>query len=499
MTQDAGKVIIIGGGIAGLCAGVYARRCGYEVELFEKNERPGGLATSWRRGDYTFETCLHWLLGSRPDGYLHDRWREVFDIDRLQFVNSDEFVRLETERGERLSIYANVDRFERELLACAPQDGTEIRRLAAAVRRFARIEIPDPNEPWQHNLRAALRSLPDLAALRRWAHISSMEYGLRFSHPLLRQFFGSGSVARLSAIALVFSLAWMSTRNAGYAVGGSQAIIQSIADNFVRLGGRLRLGSEVQSIMVERGAAVGVRLAAGRTELADWVVSAADGRGTIYDLLGGRYVDETVRDNYDRLQPFPSYLQVSLGVARDLSSHPGFLTRVLDQPLVVDPQTNLQQLSIRMFHFDPSLAPAGKTAVTCVLPTRNVGYWTTLRERDPTGYRREKNRVEASVISVLDSIEPGLRDAIEVTDVSTPATVIRYTGNWMGSMQGWMLTPDAGLRPLRNTLPGLDQFLMVGHWVMPGGGLPAGLMTARAAIHWMCKQDRATFAIRPAA
>ena len=64
--QDAGKVIIIGGGIAGLCAGVYARRCGYDVDLFEKHDRPGGLATSWRRGDYTFETCLHWLVGSNP-------------------------------------------------------------------------------------------------------------------------------------------------------------------------------------------------------------------------------------------------------------------------------------------------------------------------------------------------------------------------------------------------------------------------------------------------
>ncbi|WP_394085909.1 NAD(P)-binding protein [Roseixanthobacter finlandensis] len=28
-------IVIIGGGIAGLCAAVYARKCGYEVELLE--------------------------------------------------------------------------------------------------------------------------------------------------------------------------------------------------------------------------------------------------------------------------------------------------------------------------------------------------------------------------------------------------------------------------------------------------------------------------------
>jgi 2-polyprenyl-6-methoxyphenol hydroxylase-like FAD-dependent oxidoreductase len=64
MTSQSRKIVIIGGGIAGLSAAVYARKCGYEVELLEQHDSPGGLATSWKRGDYTFETCLHWLLGS---------------------------------------------------------------------------------------------------------------------------------------------------------------------------------------------------------------------------------------------------------------------------------------------------------------------------------------------------------------------------------------------------------------------------------------------------
>ena len=42
MAGTVRKIVIIGGGIAGLCAGVYARRCGYEVDLVEMHERPGG-------------------------------------------------------------------------------------------------------------------------------------------------------------------------------------------------------------------------------------------------------------------------------------------------------------------------------------------------------------------------------------------------------------------------------------------------------------------------
>jgi phytoene dehydrogenase-like protein len=77
--------------------------------------------------------------------------------------------------------------------------------------------------------------------------------------------------------------------------------------------------------------------------------------------------------------------------------------------------------------------------------------------------------------------------------VSSPATVIRYTSNWRGSYEGWLLTPGMGYRPLRTTLPGLQHFLMAGQWVMPGGGLPSGLFTARSAVRAVCEADRVPF------
>jgi phytoene dehydrogenase-like protein len=66
MMKTSAKIAIIGAGIAGLCTAVYARKCGYDVEVLEQHDAAGGLATNWRRGDYTFETSLSWLLGSSP-------------------------------------------------------------------------------------------------------------------------------------------------------------------------------------------------------------------------------------------------------------------------------------------------------------------------------------------------------------------------------------------------------------------------------------------------
>ena len=494
MARTSRKIVIIGGGIAGLCAAVYGQKCSYDVEVMEQHDNAGGLATSWRRGDYIFETCLHWLLGANPERGMHALWREVFDIDRLNFLHPEVFARIEIEHGEFLDVYANVERMEEEFLNRAPQDATEIRRFAAAVRRFTNFKLPDPSEPWPRNWTTLARMLPYLQQIRRWSTISCAEYSKRFTHPLLRSFFGEGGSAQLAALALVLMFAWLTERDAGYAIGGSQAIIRLIADNLRNLGGRLRTGAPVEKILVERDTAVGVRLASGETIAADWVISAADGHATTDRLLGGRYGD--VSDH--TLKAFPSYLQVSLGVARDLSQQPGYMIRVLDRPLVIDPGTELSQLAFRFFHFDPSFAPPGKTAVTSFIPTENWEFWMRLRQSDLTRYQAEKQRIADAVIACLERSLPDIRRVIELIDVSSPATVIRYTNNWRGSYEGWLLTPGAGYRPLRNTLPGLRHFLMAGQWVMPGGGLPSGLFTARSAIQAVCRADRVPFLWRGA-
>lgn len=242
-----------------------------------------------------------------------------------------------------------------------------------------------------------------------------------------------------------------------------------------------------------------MRLVGGEEIAADWVISAADGHATIFDLLGGAYRNGRIDRTYAEWEPFPSYVQVSLGVARDLAHLPGHVMRLLDAPLEVDPKTRAAALEFRIFSYDPSFAPPGKTAVTCFVPTRDFAYWVGLRAAEPERYEREKIRLANAVVAVFESIEPGVRAAIEETDVSTPATVVRYTGNWRGSMEGWLLTPQSDFRPLRNTLPGLDRFFMIGQWTSPGGGLPSGLITARPAIAALCKRDGVPFGLHAVA
>jgi phytoene dehydrogenase-like protein len=81
-------------------------------------------------------------------------------------------------------------------------------------------------------------------------------------------------------------------------------------------------------------------------------------------------------------------------------------------------------------------------------------------------------------------------------DVATPMTYENYTGNWQGSMEGWLITTKTMTMRMSKTLPGLQNFYMAGQWVEPGGGVPTAAMSGRNVIRNICQRDKRPFVTR---
>lgn len=120
-TKD-NSIIIIGAGFAGFAAGIYAQLNGYNTQIFEMHNLPGGLCTSWERKGFTFDGCIHWLVGSSARSGLHDMWEETGIAKDREFIDMDEYIRLEDSAGGTLIFYTNIDRLEKHLLDFSPRD-----------------------------------------------------------------------------------------------------------------------------------------------------------------------------------------------------------------------------------------------------------------------------------------------------------------------------------------------------------------------------------------
>jgi phytoene dehydrogenase-like protein len=213
--------------------------------------------------------------------------------------------------------------------------------------------------------------------------------------------------------------------------------------------------------LTENGRATGVRLYNDEIVTADYVISAADGQGTIFDMLGGQYTDRRIRRMYDGHLPTHQMMQVSLGVNRNLSAEPHWVTHLLDK-LVLLAGEERSEIGVKNYCFDPSLAPPGKSVVEIMVRT-NYPFWQHLYRRKP--YDTEQRQVSDILIDHLENWYPGMQSDTEFTDEATPLSYDRYTSNSMGATCGWLLTKKTMpmmITGVPKTLPGLRNFYMAG-------------------------------------
>ncbi len=484
------SIIIIGAGIAGLSAGCYGQMNGYKTTIFESHDLPGGLCTSWKRGGYTFDGCIHWLVGSSQNNDFYRIWEELGAVQQRQMVNHEEFLRIEGKEGKTLILYCDADRLETHLKALAPEDAETIEELTEAIRQFARLPVP-LDTGLLNNLKLVGKMLPILKYFIRYGKISTQAFADRFKNSFLKESFASiFNIPDFPMIALLMTLGFKHSQAAGYPIGGSLSFAKSIERRYLNLGGDIQYNSRVAKIITENNRAVGIQLANGTVHRADVVISAADGHATIFDMLNGEYTDEEILSNYQELPIFQPLIQVSLGIGKDFSREPHSLTFPVTDPLHIAGELR-PTISMKHYCYDPTMAPAGKSSIVISF-TSNYDYWQKL-VYGSEAYEAEKEHILTQVVSVLEERFPGIKEHVEVTDVATPLTFERYTSNWQGSMEGWLITTGTLRKRIPNTLPNLKNFYMIGQWVQPGGGLPPAAKSGRDMIKFICKEDRREF------
>lgn len=494
------KIIIIGGGIAGLSAGCYLQMNGYDTEIFELHSIPGGLCTGWKRKGYTFDGCIHWLCGSNPGDELYTIWEEIGAIQDKKIVNHEIYVHTDLEDGKSFSAYTDVDKLRSELLKYGPEDRKLIEDFIHDINILRKSNMPVLKSPDLYSifdgLKLLFKELPLIRLMNKWKNVSLAELQLRFKSPLLNKNFVRlfGLIDDMPVFTLIYTLALLANNDAGYPIGGSLGFAKSIEKRYLSLGGKVNYTSKVEKIIVENNKSKGIKLRNGKEYYSDIVISAADGHYTIYNMLEGKYIDAEIEGYYKSFPLFSPIIQVSLGVSRKFNDIPDAVTTyfTVDEPIFIDPKNTINTLGIKVYCYDPTLSPEGKTAVGTIINT-DYEYWVNLKKDNSQRYYEEKDRIASEVIKALDKKYGAIKNNVDVYDVATPDTFVRYTNNWMGSFEGFIPTVDNFGKKLKKTLPGLDNFYMIGQWVQPGGGLPTGGMHGRYIAQLICKKDGKKF------
>ncbi len=323
----ARKIAIIGGGIAGLSAGCYGRMNGYETEIFEMHNVPGGVCTGWTRKGLHLRRlpALSRGHGARASSMLPHVGRagRAGRQKRVSTTRCSATWCCPAARGScSTATWTGSSAHLKEALALSPRDAKRLDELVSDVRLWTSLSsrMGSAKPPAQKlggplaRLRSMWKIRPYLPMFKRFG-ASIEQYAARYRHPDLRAFFELAlPIPGMPAMSLLMLLSVLHGKQAGWPEGGSLALARAIWKRYTDLGGVVHYGAQVDEIIVRDGKAVGVRLVDGTEHYADEVISAADGRATLFGMLKGRYLTPGLDDVYKTLPLYTPIVQVSYGL-----------------------------------------------------------------------------------------------------------------------------------------------------------------------------------------
>ncbi|MDF2685196.1 MAG: amine oxidase [Clostridia bacterium] len=488
------NIIIVGAGIAGLTAGIYALQSGFDVTIYESHTIPGGASTSWRRKGYLFEGGMHWLTGSSPKTSLNKLWREVGALDdSVNIYNRDPFFTFEY-KGQKAHLYRDIDKLRQHFTEISPEDEKEINRLCSDIKKFTKVNMPISDIK---NLKVKKKAsmplsmlfgmLPALPRMAFYAKQTSKEFSERFKSPLLRLLLENIVGSDNNATGMTFTVATLASGDGGYPEGGSLAMANRMAKYFIKLGGKIQYGKAVSKVSVENGAACGI-IVNGEHIPADAVIVTQDTLTAIDKLFDNPIREPWAQKMRESIIPMLNTF-ICVGVEAELSDVPESITFVTDEPLVCGGVPEAV-IGINNYAGYKGYAPEGCTAITSAIMGDSYDYWKACKENGT--YEAEKQKLAEAFITILAKKYPQTAGKIAVWDVATPLTYERYLSSYKGS---WMSMMGKGnqMESYPTKPEGIKNVYFAGQRIMPPGGLPVAAETGRKAVQYLCRDTDTVF------
>jgi phytoene desaturase len=479
------KISIIGSGFGGVGAGIRLAARGYQVEIFEKRDKPGGRGYLYEIDGFKFDGGPTVITAP----FMFD---ELFELggkkkeDYVEFVPCDPFYRIFNHEGRYLDYNGDESFILDQIDQWNPADKQgylDFIKTTKAIFQKGFVELADaPFLKFTDMLKVA----PDLIKLQSYKTV--YQYVSSFiKNDFLRQCFsfhpllvGGNPFDTTSIYAMIHYL----EREWGvhYSMGGTGHLVNGLVKLFEELGGKIHYNIEVDEIIVDKGKAQGLLLKSGDVIHSDVVVSNADVAFTYRNMIRPEFRRKYTDAKIERMKYSMSLFVIYFGTNKryndtNLKHHniilsdryKALLDDIFEKKILADDFS----LYLHMPTFtDPSMAPEGCESFYVLSPVPHLA-----------GDIDWENVSEAYRDKILEFLEenylPDLRKHIVALHHIDPLHFEGTLNSYLGSAFSVqpILTQSAWFRP-HNKSEDVEDLYFVGAGTHPGAGLPGVLSSS---------------------
>lgn len=474
-------VLILGGGVSGLSAGIHCLKEGFDVTICEKHVIAGGNLTGWNRQGFHIDNCVHWLNGTNPNASVYKLWETLGVIkDPSTDVYNADVLYTSTENGESATLYRDLDRTEKELLEKYPADKREIKRFFKAVRTYQGIaHIRGDNHDKRNTFFELITGLP---CMLRYFKMSIKHLRKHFKTPVLKEFVGDLFMSEnFTVLAMIMTIGAFCADNAGLPVGGSLKMAETIEKTFKDLGGVILKNKEAVKINMEGKKAVSVTFRDGSEMSADFYIASMDTK-VLFDKLLDVPMPKYLSKKYESKKS-ERFSSINVAFSLDMENVPFEENYFFTADEKYDFKIKNHRVMLREYGYCKDYAPKGMNVLQTMSFTNEeeAAMFISLREKDIKEYKLLKEEIGKTVLSLVEEEFPEFKGHLKVIDVWTPATYKRFSGSEVGSWMSFVLGPKVVPSMLQSVIPGVSNVLISSQWLQSPGGLPVAAGAGKSA------------------
>lgn len=494
-------IVIIGAGVAGLSAGIYAEQHGLHAILLEKNPSVGGMCTGWNRQGFYIDGCIHWLTGTKEGTILNEMWHNLDAIqDPKDILYLDSWGTYEYQ-GQRVTMWRDLKRAEKEWKEVSPVDSKMIHKFFKMVNDFTKVELPLDLPlsmmPLHRKLKLGLDVLKVWPSYLLTMRQTCEKFASKFKSPVIRFALNKCQVGDGNLFSMIYSYASIVIGDGGIPKGGSKPMVERMKEKFLALGGTLKVNANVENIVIKDKTAKGVKLKSGEMIKGDYVVSCLDTNYTLKKLLRDQYPFPSFEKRFRNpiKNQSPSCVLINFAVKKDNNLPIPYSFEC--EPLNVATQ-EIEHLTIRSYSYDETFTRGDKTVLSILLDQSNLDYpfWRKLCKDRPQ-YMKYKEWLVNEVKDRIINHRPDLADSLELLDIATPYTFNHYVNSSNGVYMGFYFTHRSPMFAHSGKLQGLNNVYLSGQWLQGPGGLPIAMTQGKFAIQRICKREKLSFVFSP--
>lgn len=508
LADETFDVIVIGSGLGGMTTAALLAEAGKRVLVLERHYVPGGFTQTFTRNGFVWDVGVHYVgevqrdesMGRKLFDHITGgrlKWASMGDVYDVALIGRD---RYEFVSGRELLIERLIGHFPQERDAILGYFEL-IRSFRAATHMYfgERSMPPRLSRYVGFMLRRGFNKISDMTT---YEALSKLTDNPKLLAVLCAQCGDYGLPPRRSSFAVHAMVASHYLEGGNYPSGGAKSVYEGILATLEENGGRIALAAEVERILLDRGKAIGVRLANGDELRAGIVVSATGARTTFQRLLPADLPWRAKIDaDLERVRPSSAHVCLYIGLDRsdvdlglpkynywiyDDYDFDGLMDRYITDPEADVPFAYISFPSAKDPEWPAAHPDKSTVQVLGMAPYEWFSTWETSawRRRD-TDYEAFKQRLHDRLAHKFLDCVPQAAGHIQTTEMSTPLSTKHFTNHSRGEIYGLEHTPERFRLPwLRPHTPVKNLYLTGQDIVMVGvtGAAASGVLTASTIL-----------------